>query len=55
MSVAVDTGKHHLPSVRELLPHYVGRLLKNWMEHLTEPAPVQGLESGVSGVNFKRF
>lgn len=46
MLVTVDTGKHHLLGIRELLPHYVRCLLKNWMEHLTEPAPV-GVGVGV--------
>lgn len=41
MLVTVNPGKHHLLSVGELLPHYVWRLLENWMEHLTEPAPVR--------------
>lgn len=46
--VTVDTGKHHLRGFRELLPHDVRGLLKNWMEHLTEPAPVKpGRGSGV--------
>lgn len=40
--VTVDTGKHHLIGVGELLPHYVRCLLKNRMKHLTEPAPVGG-------------
>ncbi len=42
MLVTVDTGEHHLLGIRELLPHYVRCLLKNWMEHLTEPAPIRG-------------
>lgn len=37
--VTVHTGKHHLLGLRELLPHHVGCLLKNGMEHLTEPTP----------------
>lgn len=41
MLVTVNPGKHHLLSVGELLPHYVWCLLENWMEHLTEPAPVR--------------
>lgn len=50
MLVTVDTGKHHLIGVGELLSHYVRCLLKNRMKHLTEPAPV-GEEMGV-GENF---
>lgn len=48
MLVTVNTGKYHLVGIRELLPHYVRCFLKNWMEHLTEPAPVASL--GGSGV-----
>lgn len=42
MLVTVDTSKHHLLGIRELLPHYIRCLLKNWMEHLTEPTPTGG-------------
>lgn len=43
MLVTVDTGEHHLLGIRELLPHYIRCLLKNWMKHLAEPAPVWGV------------
>ena len=55
MLVTVDTGKHHLLGIREFLSHYVRCLLKNWMEHLTEPTPVYGGLVGLSVVRSKGF